>query len=97
MGKPACTRQGATTRWKLNNTGLGTAGDFTIRIDGLRSRNLDLVEHRVLKRLAQTGIKLGAGTDNKKHGYNLTEDLALMPGLLFRTLALMRSGDKYGQ
>ena len=30
-----------------------------IRLAGLRGRNLDLIEHRVLKRLAQSGIKLG--------------------------------------
>ena len=61
-----------------------------IRLAGLRGRNLDLIEHRVLKRLAQSGIKLGAGRDNKKRGYKLTEDLALMLGLLFRSLAPMR-------
>lgn len=64
-----------------------------IRIAGLRGRNLDLVEHRVLKRLAQAGIKLGTGADNKKRGYKLTEDLALMLGLLFRSLAPMRNRD----
>ena len=51
-----------------------------VRLAGLRGRNLDLVEHRVLKRLAQSGIKLGAGRDNRKRGYKLTEDLALMLG-----------------
>ena len=64
-----------------------------VRIAGLRGRNLDLIEHRVLKRLAQAGIKLGTGTDNKKRGYTLTEDLALMLGLLFRSLAPMRNRD----
>ena len=64
-----------------------------IRIAGLRGRNLGLVEHRVLKRLARAGIKLGAGTDHKKRGYTLTEDLALMLGLLFRSLAPMRNRD----
>ena len=62
------------------------------RIAGLRGRNLDMVEHRVLRRLAQAGIKLGV-TDNRKRGYTLTEDLALMLGLLFRSLAPMRSRD----
>ena len=62
------------------------------RIAGLRGRNLDMVEHRVLRRLAQAGIKLGV-TDNRKRGYTLTEDLALMLGLLFRILAPMRSRD----
>ena len=63
------------------------------RIAGLRGRNLDMVEHRVLRRLAQAGIKLGVGPDNRKRGYTLTEDLALMLGLLFRSLAPMRSRD----
>ncbi len=64
-----------------------------IRVAGLRGRNFDLVEHRVLKRLARAGIKLGSGTDNKKRGYTLTEDLALILGLLFRSLAPMRNRD----
>ena len=64
-----------------------------IRVAGLRGSNFGLIEHRVLKRLAQAGIKLGSGTDNKKRGYTLTEDLALMLGLLFRSLAPMRNRD----
>ncbi len=64
-----------------------------VRLAGLRGRNLDLIEHRVLKRLSQAGIKLGAGADHKKRGYKLTEDLALMLGLLFRSLAPMRNRD----
>ena len=49
------------------------------------------VEHRVLRRLSQSGVKLGRGVDNRKDGYALTEDLALTLGLLFRALAPMRS------
>ena len=64
-----------------------------IRVAGLRGRNFSLIEHRVLKRLARAGIKLGSGTNNKKRGYTLTEDLALMLGLLFRSLAPMRNRD----
>jgi hypothetical protein len=45
-----------------------------VRVAGLRGRNLDLVEHRVLR----------------KEGHRVTEDLALMLGLLFRVLAPMR-------
>ena len=63
------------------------------RVAGLRGRNLELVEHRVLKRLSQSGIKLGGNADARKRGYALTEDLALTLGLLFRTLAPMRSRD----
>ena len=64
------------------------------RIAGLRGRNLDLVEHRVLKHLTQVGIKWVSGTKIKKRNYRLTEDLALMLGLLFRTLAPMRNRDR---
>ena len=64
-----------------------------LRVAGLRGRNLELVEHRVLKQLWQSGIKLGRSMDTRKRGYALTEDLALTLGLLFRTLAPMRSGD----
>lgn len=62
-----------------------------VRLAGLRGRNLDLVEARVLKRLAQAGIRLGARQLGPTRGYAITEDLALMLGLLFRTLAPMRS------
>lgn len=62
-----------------------------LRVAGLRGRNFELVEHRVLRRLSQSGVKLGRGVDNRKDGYALTEDLALTLGLLFRALAPMRS------
>ena len=60
---------------------------------GLRGRNFELVEHRVLRRLSQSGVKLERGLDNRKDGYALTEDssVALTLGLLFRALAPMRS------
>ena len=64
-----------------------------LRVAGLRGRNLELVEHRVLKRLARSGIKLGRSADAGRGGYPLGEDLALTLGLLFRTLAPMRSRD----
>lgn len=64
-----------------------------LRVAGLRGRNLELVEHRVLKRLARSGIKLGRSADARRSGYPLGEDLALTLGLLFRTLAPMRSRD----
>ena len=63
------------------------------RIAGLMGRNLQLVEHRVLKRLAASGIKPAPRTDARKRGYALSEDLALNLGLLFRVLAPMRSRD----
>lgn len=61
-----------------------------LRVAGLRGRNLELVEHRVLKRLVQSGLKLDHA-DTGKRGYALSEDLALTLGLLFRSLAPMRS------
>ena len=64
-----------------------------LRVAGLRGRNLELVEHRVLRRLSQAGVKIRGRFDAAKRGYALTEDLALMLGLLFRTLAPMRSRD----
>ena len=64
-----------------------------LRVAGLRGRNLELVEHRVLKRLSRSGVKPGQRADTRKRGYTLTEDLALTLGLLFRTLAPMRSRD----
>ena len=64
-----------------------------LRVAGLRGRNLELVEHRVLGRLARAGVRLGRSADAGGSGYALTEDLALTLGLLFRTLAPMRSRD----
>ena len=66
---------------------------MALRVAGLRGRNLELVEHRVLRRLSQAGIKLGRVLDTGNTGYAVTEDLALTLGLLFRTLAPMRSRD----
>ncbi len=64
-----------------------------VRIAGLRGRNLDLVEHRVLRRLGQAGLKLSGREAERKEGHRLPEDLALALALLFRTLAPMRSRD----
>ena len=63
------------------------------RVAGLGGRNLQLVEHRVLKRLGRAGVKLGSSAGRRTRGYTLTEDLALTLGLLFRALAPMRSRD----
>ena len=62
-----------------------------VRVAGLKGRNLALVEHRVLKRLAASGIRPSPAP--VEAGHALTEDLALMLGLLFRVLAPMRSRD----
>ena len=63
------------------------------RVAGLKGRNLQLVEHRVLKRLSRAGVMPVLGGGERKRGYALSEDLALTLGLLFRTLAPMRSRD----
>ncbi len=62
-----------------------------VRLAGLRGRNLELIEHRVLRRLAQAGVKLTGREVDRKEGHRLPEDVALSLGLLFRTLAPMRS------
>lgn len=62
------------------------------RLAGLRGRNLDLVEHRVLKSLAAEGVifvPLAARREARPVG----EDTALRLGLLFRALAPMRNRD----
>ena len=65
-----------------------------VRVAGLRGRNLELVEHRVLRRLAQAGVRPGRRAGPQPRGYPLAEDLALTLGLLFRALAPMRSRDR---
>ncbi len=64
------------------------------RVAGLKGRNLELVEHRVLRRLAQAGIKLARVAGQPLPGIPLPEDLALHVGLTFRALAPMRSRDR---
>lgn len=63
------------------------------RVAGLRGRNLDLVEHRVLRRLTQEGVRLTGRVSERREGHRISEDLALSLGLLFRVLAPMRSRD----
>jgi hypothetical protein len=63
-----------------------------VRVAGLRGRNLALIEHNMLRRLARAGIDLG-GLRLDRRAFRLDEDLALNLGLLFRTLAPMRSRD----
>ncbi len=63
-----------------------------IRLAGLRGRNLELAEHRVLKRLKESGIRLDLLPID---GINspLVEETALRLALLFRMLAPMRNRD----
>jgi hypothetical protein len=67
-----------------------------VRVAGLGGRNLELIHHRVLKRLTDAGLRLRPRRAvelivGEPSSYAITEHLALMLGLLFRTLAPMRS------
>lgn len=61
------------------------------RVARLRGPNLDLIEHRVLRLLAQSGVRLGPNAGDENGGYAVPEDVALVLGLLFRALAPMRN------
>lgn len=61
-----------------------------VRVAGLRGRNLALIEHRMIRRLAQSGIGLGGLPLSDRRDFPLSEDAALTLGLLFRVLAPMR-------
>ena len=61
------------------------------RVARLRGPNLDLIEHRVLRLLAQSGVRLGPDSGDGTGGYSVPEDAALVLGLLFRALAPMRN------
>ena len=63
-----------------------------LRLAGLRGRNLELTEHRVLRRLKESGIRLDL-LPIEGMGSALSEETALRLALLFRTLAPMRNRD----
>jgi hypothetical protein len=64
---------------------------FARGVARLRGSNLDLIEHRVLRLLAQSGVRLGPNAGDDNSGYPLPEEVALLLGLLFRALAPMRN------
>jgi len=64
-----------------------------VRVAGLRGRNLELVNHRITRRLKQAGIPFEAPALRLPRAWPLPEDIALTLGLLFRALAPMRSRD----
>jgi len=64
-----------------------------VRVAGLRGRNLELVEHRVTRRLKQAGVPFEQPVFRIPRASFLPEELALTIGLLFRALAPMRSRD----
>ena len=61
------------------------------RVAGLNGRNLALVEHRILRRLAGEGIDITEYMPGEKRRFELSERSALQLGLLFRVLAPMRN------
>lgn len=66
------------------------------RVAGLRGRNLDLVENRLLKQLKRSGIDPTGLRKGDKKVWALPEDGALKLGLLFRALAPMRRRENIG-
>jgi len=66
-------------------------------VASLKGVALRLMEPRLLKRLSQVKISFGRMTAGKRETWLLSEELALSLGLLFRTLAPMRSIDRITQ
>jgi len=64
-----------------------------VRVAGLRGRNLELVEHRISRRLKQAKVDFETPSLRIPQAWKLPEDIALTLGLLFRALAPMRSRD----
>lgn len=64
-----------------------------VRVAGLRGRNLELIEHRVIRRIKQAGVPFEQPALRLPRAWPLPEDMALTLGLLFRSLAPMRSRD----
>ncbi|MFB3789026.1 MAG: hypothetical protein ACE15F_21920 [bacterium] len=60
----------------------------------LKGAPLRVLESRVLKRMARANIRPGSLKAGKKDAWPLEEEDALYFGLLFRTLAPMRSLDR---
>lgn len=71
-----------------------TSPEYVASLKGVALR---LMEPRLLKRLSQARIHFGRMTAEKKETWPLSEELALSMGLLFRTLAPMRSIDRITQ
>lgn len=64
-----------------------------VRIGALYGRNLELVQHRVLRSLAEEKIRLVGSAHGGPFSHSLPERLAVGLGLMFRALAPMRSRD----
>jgi hypothetical protein len=60
----------------------------------IKGTSLRLMEPRLLKRLRGLGVALGKMTTGRQDAWQINEEAALTLGLLFRTLAPMRSIDR---
>ncbi|MDE2870421.1 MAG: hypothetical protein OXQ94_01835 [Gemmatimonadota bacterium] len=65
-----------------------------VRIAGLEGRNLELVQHRILRILAEQRIRLVGSPGRSGFSRPVPEALAVRLGLIFRTLAPMRDRDR---
>ena len=59
----------------------------------MAGRNLELIQHRVLGRLAEERIRLGRPASDEALRHRVPEHLAVTLGLMFRALAPLRSRD----
>ena len=64
-----------------------------LRIGVLAGRNLELVQHRVLRKLAEEKIRLVRPAGEATLSHHVPERLAVRLGLMFRALAPLRSRD----
>jgi hypothetical protein len=78
--------------WQLPSPASATI-TAPMRVAGLRGRNLELVEHRVTRRLKQAGVAFEQPALRLPRAWPLPEEIALTVALLFRALAPMRSRD----
>ena len=65
-----------------------------VRIAGLQGRNLELVQHRILRILAEKRVRLVGRPGRTAFSRPVPETLAVRLGLMFRTLAPMRDRDR---
>lgn len=65
-----------------------------VRIASLEGRNLELVQHRILRVLAEQGVRLVGHPGGTGFSRPVPETLAVRLGLMFRTLAPMRDRDR---
>lgn len=64
-----------------------------LKIGALAGRNLEFVQHRVLRNLAEEKIRLGRSGGQARLRQRVPERLAVRLGLMFRALAPLRSRD----